>query len=302
MVLEVILSHQHTKNSTNYGGTMTEQSMQKMQARLKDALQNPAVQTMVTRDLTHVFTKLNLCDKLVRHYVKLIIGGLSNTEELEGTEWGIHAALQGEGIFELLEKGLADRAALVFRQIMLYLPEGRKILDFGCGDGQVTDLVYKNISMATEGYDLVGYRAPGVEAPVHLFNGKMVPRSDCYYDAAIVTNVLHHEEHNEPLLAELYRVIRYGGRLVVLETVPVHNTPEEFERTFVSDYVYNRLFHDVDIPVPGTYETTENWVKRFYDHNFLLEQFDGVPNPFPLGYDQPLIRDWHVRMVFRRMK
>jgi SAM-dependent methyltransferase len=279
---------------------MNEQTMQKMQVRLKAALQNPRVQTLVTQDLMLVFSRLGLREK-ARHYVKLIMSSLGDSEDLEGTEWGIHSALRQANLFEKLEEGLHDRAATVFSQVQPYFKAGEKIIDWGAGDGQVTNLVYQIISKNTLGYDVCDYRTPGIDAPVMLFDGKRLPVVNGFFDAGLMTNVAHHEENNALILKELARVIRPKGRLVVLETVPVKDEPDEFERTFVSDYVYNRLFHEADIPVPGTYETEEGWVRRFNEVGFKLEWFDNVPNPYPLGYDQPLIRDWHTRLVLRRM-
>ena len=122
-----------------------------------------------------------------------------------------------------------------------------------------------------------------------------------------MTNVAHHEPENQLVLAELARIIRPGGRLIVIETVPEDKTEEALEITFLNDYFYNRILHCADIAVPGTYETLEGWIGRFDDVGFELDLLEDVDdpllresNPFPLGYDQPTIRDLHALYVFRR--
>ncbi len=175
---------------------------------------------------------------------------------------------------------------------------------WGAGDGRVTQLLSgTGVSLAgIVGYDVRDYRAKSVTVPILQFDGEHVSCPDGHYYAGLMTNVAHHEADNGKILRELARVIRPGCRLVVIETVPISDDPAEFERTFVGDYVYNRLFHLADVPVPGTYETKEGWIRRFEEVGFVLVDDDdfGSPPLVDLGYDQPTIRDWHVLYVFKR--
>ncbi len=66
------------------------------------------------------------------------------------------------------------------------------------------------------------------------------------------------------------------------------------QRTFWNDYLYNRGFHDADVPVPGRFETREGWHDRFHKHGWTVTQ------AVDLGYDQPTIRDYHVLYVLKR--
>ncbi len=276
-----------------------------MQKRLHAALTNPDVSRLVREDLYFTFKKLGLGDQS-ENIISNSLCLLENTD-LHEAESFLHKQFKqlktssGKTIFEAVDAGLKDRATRVFGQVSKFLPLAGKIVDWGCGDGLVTDLVYKHISLKTEGFDVCRYSYPGISASLKHFSGKMVHVRNGFYDAGLMTNVAHHEPDNQVILDELSRIIKPGGRLVVIETVPISDDPKEFERTFVNDYYYNRLFHEADIPVPGTYETEAGWVTRFHNVGFrLVDLAPREQNPTPLGYDQPLIRDWHTRMVFKR--
>jgi hypothetical protein len=199
---------------------------------------------------------------------------------------------------EVLNQRLAHRADIIFRQVKPYLKDmSGRLLDFGCGDGQVGQKFEDNLNFEeVHGVDVRDYRAPGVTIPISKFNGRRVNAKPGYYQAIYMGNVAHHEKYNERILKELARL--KPEYLIVNETVPTGDTYEELEvdreRTFLNDVLYNRLFHNADVPVPGTYETPEDWVKRFAKHGFILIHSEN------LGVDQPTIRDTHHLLVFRR--
>ncbi len=146
------------------------------------------------------------------------------------------------------------------------------------------------------GVDVRDYRAEGVTIPIKILNSSKTPFNNNEFSTVLMSNVAHHEADNESVIAELTRIVR--DKLVVIETVPNGNTPDEIEadrdRTFMNDYLYNRLFHNADIPVPGTYETPQGWIDRFEKHGWQVSYSEN------LGYDQPVIRDVHHLLTFKR--
>lgn len=279
-----------------------------MQVRLKRDLSDNNVRFPAADDLTDTLVQIGLPQDGDSWLVSWMLSSLELSKDLEYTEHIIHSHLRrmtvnGEPMLHVVEKMLAGRAQLIFEQVRGFFTGNNRILDMGCGDGQVTNLLSRYISLQVEGYDVKDYVLPGMMADKFgTYDGKVLPVENGRYDEALMTNVAHHSSDNAQLLRELSRVIRPGGLLVVIETVPTKDDPVEFERTFISDYVYNRLFHTADVPVPGTYETAEGWVKRFKEVGFeLLSYGPDCVNPAHLGYDQPLIKDWHVLYAFRKV-
>lgn len=110
-----------------------------------------------------------------------------------------------------------------------------KVLDVGCGlrpyeqyflkdkDGASR---YTGIDVAQSGRSTSG-KLPDIE-----FDGTNIPFEDGRFDAVLCTEVLEHAEHPEKLIAEIYRVLKSEGRVML--TVPfiwgLHELPYDFRR------------------------------------------------------------------------
>lgn len=99
------------------------------------------------------------------------------------------------------------------------LPDGRG-LDLGCGDGLLTRIVLQEVGTR----DLVGIdpdpaeaeqaRALGIYARVHVAGGDKVPEADASFDWALSNSVLEHIPDIDPVLAEVARLVRPGGKFI----------------------------------------------------------------------------------------
>ncbi|OLD46221.1 MAG: methyltransferase type 12 [Chloroflexi bacterium 13_1_40CM_2_68_14] len=99
------------------------------------------------------------------------------------------------------------------------LPDGRG-LDLGCGDGLLTRIVLQEVG----GRELVGVdpdpaeveqaRALGIYAGVHVAGGDKVPETDASFDWALSNSVLEHIPDVDPVLAEVARLVRRGGKFI----------------------------------------------------------------------------------------
>lgn len=103
------------------------------------------------------------------------------------------------------------------------LPTGRG-LDLGCGDGRLARLVFDNLEART----LIGLDpdpletrlaiAEGLYEKVHTALGNAIPEAHGSFDFVFSNSVLEHIPEITPVLAEVGRVLRPGGRF--LFTVP----------------------------------------------------------------------------------
>ena len=103
------------------------------------------------------------------------------------------------------------------------IPEGRG-LDLGCGDGKLTALILQRAgARVLVGVDLDPLEAraagrSGIYAAVHTAPAHRVPEADGSFDFVISNSVLEHLLALEPVLHEVARLLRPGGRF--LFTVP----------------------------------------------------------------------------------
>lgn len=85
------------------------------------------------------------------------------------------------------------------------LPRDARVLDVGCGSGDLAALVMQlRPDLHIEGIDVLV--RPETAIPVHAYDGAHIPFEDNSFDAAMVIDVLHHTDDPESVLAEIARV------------------------------------------------------------------------------------------------
>lgn len=288
----------------------------RMQSRIEKMLANPDHLESMKLDSVATFSRLGLdlerSVSLFDEMKQILQTAFAKGKDLVTTETEImnHFAnikVGEKNLIEILDDKLAARANIIFAQVKPYLEsEKGDVLDFGAGDMQVTQRLQDDCNLTITGTDVRDYRKPVKSNPVSYvhYDGKHLPFEDRKFAATLATNVLHHagetadhagSESNENALRELCRVT--ADKIVVIETVPDPAYVEKdkdaaMERTFWNDYLYNRLFHNANVPVPGRYETAEDWPQRFRDHGWTLQKVEH------LQYDQPTIRDYHILYIF----
>ncbi|MDE1868642.1 MAG: class I SAM-dependent methyltransferase [Candidatus Micrarchaeota archaeon] len=259
------------------------------------ALSNLEVTKAVLGDFTTTFNKIGLKQGDARALAMIVVsemsaheyGGILEMEEYVDTE------LKKFGVPEKLKSKLAERTLLIISQLAPHLSGiTGKVMDFGAGSGLVAQGLHDRLGLDIEALDVRDFKSPAVAVKFHQFNGTEAPVPPKYYEAAVLTNVIHHEEDNEKILKELDRIV--SKRLVLIETMAAEDTKEEWQRTFLNDVLWNRFFNHADIPVPGTYENVDGWINRFAAYGWKCSHSED------LGYDQPTITDIHHLFVFDR--
>ena len=99
--------------------------------------------------------------------------------------------------------------------------------DLGCGTGQVSELIAPHVAKviavdgSTDMVQAARKRLKGLHQ-VDIRRGDMeaLPINDAELDAAMVALVLHHVPEPQRALAEVHRVLKCGGRVLIVDMLP----------------------------------------------------------------------------------
>ncbi len=120
----------------------------------------------------------------------------------------------------------------VDQRILQRLGTAQNILDVGCGDGRLVNLIACQTRGRVVGLDLSGHgfaeaRQEADQATIpHLVecvesDGRQIGFKSDHFEAVIMMFTLHHIEKTEPALREVHRILQPGGRVIVCDWVVV---------------------------------------------------------------------------------
>lgn len=126
------------------------------------------------------------------------------------------------GLYDLIENYVPNdccvqvNAMWYARRVISRFPNKVAVLDVGCGTGYSVD-IFRNINpeVTYVGVDIEG--SPEAKARVrndfefHQFDGTTLPFLDKMFDIIYSSQVLEHVRYPEPLLQEIFRVLKPGG-------------------------------------------------------------------------------------------
>lgn len=149
--------------------------------------------------------------------------------EATGDDWEQHAAWWQREFTDGADPEYVEQMVPLVLQHLTAVTPLRLVVDVGCGEGQVARAVGERTGALVVGVDPTeaqirtaqarGGAVACVRAPSHD-----LPLAAGVADAAIVCLVLEHVDAMEESLAEIARVLRPGGRLVLLLNHPLIQT------------------------------------------------------------------------------
>ncbi len=158
---------------------------------------------------------------------------------------------------------------------------GERILDLGCGDGQLT------VRLAAAGPEVRGVdaspamvaaaRARGIAADEA--SAEKLPYPDESFDAVFSNAALHWVRGQDEMMAEVHRVLKPGGRFVA--EMGGHGNVAAIQvglRAVVERHGFAGAEDGINY-----YPTPQAYTRRLERHGFMVERMALIPRPTPLN-------------------
>ncbi|MDE3202184.1 MAG: methyltransferase domain-containing protein [Acidobacteriota bacterium] len=157
---------------------------------------------------------------------------------------------------------------------------GEKILDLGCGDGQLTMQLAQS-GAQVEGVDaspsmVAAARARGMQ--VTEASAESLPFADGAFDAVFSNAALHWVRNQDAMMTQVRRVLRSGGRFVA-EMGGQGNIAAI--RVALIAVLERHGFAGAEDGV-NYYPTPQIYARRLTQHGFKVERIELIPRPTPL--------------------
>ena len=157
---------------------------------------------------------------------------------------------------------------------------GERILDLGCGDGQLTPRIAATGARVT-GVDaspamVASARARGVAAVEG--SAASLPYEGAAFDAVFSNAALHWVRGQDAMMAEVRRVLKPGGRFVA--EMGGHGNIAAI-RVALMAVLARHGYGDREDGV-NYYPTVEGYTRRLERHGFSVEKMELIPRPTPL--------------------
>ena len=158
---------------------------------------------------------------------------------------------------------------------------GERILDIGCGDGQLTQRIAATgavvVGVDTSKQMVAAARSCGIEATEA--SAESLPYPDASFDAVFSNAALHWVRDHDAMMAEVHRVLKRGGRFVA--EMGGHGNVAAI-RVALMSVLARHGYGDREDGV-NYYPTPEVYARRLVRHGFQVQQILLIPRPTKLA-------------------
>lgn len=141
------------------------------------------------------------------------------------------------------------------------------VLDFGCGDGSFTSVLFKSIDYGVDHDPEALKVAAGYKIYKNLVQSTIskIPLGEASVQTVFSNSVLEHVGSLDDVLSEIHRILAPGGHFVF--TVPVRQFKEDLAKYFGwrESVRINREYHHWNLL------DVEDWEKRLHAHGFSVD-------------------------------
>ena len=170
---------------------------------------------------------------------------------------------------QITQKTTNIRSKLVIDAYSQWIKKNEKVLDVGCGDGILAQILQERFSINITGCDIDNYLQKVIPF-MYMKSRNLLPFSNKSFDIVMFNDTLHHMSFldQEKLLKESLRVAK---KVLIFEDEPT------LIGSF-TDWTINK-FHSLNMPVTLTFRTHSAWTALFTKMKLTYE-FRQIPKPF----------------------
>ncbi len=180
----------------------------------------------------------------------------------------ISACYQGHfGIEKDMSWSQAVRGRIIAECYAKFEVQGKRVLDVGCGNAVVSQILARKLNLTLVGTDVIDYRKEKVSFRL-MRKSTELPFDDMSFDYAMFNDVLHHMDYPEELILEGARI---ASKLLIFEDV---------SNCLLSivDVLLNRIYC-LEMACPRNFKTAEEWTTFFVQMGFACA-FGEICYPF----------------------
>ncbi len=217
---------------------------------------------------------------------------------MAGSEFDRHAANYSSAIEETIgvfgqgHDFYVRHKAILLKDVFAKLPARPKVLDVGCGIGLVHPLLEPMVS-ELHGVDvstasIETAKTNNTSVSYQAYDGHKLPYPDASFDAAFAICVMHHVPVEEwsAFGAEMARVVKPGGQIVVIEHNPanpatqwvVHRSPLDENAVLVRPGKLRTI-----LAASGVKDIATQYVLFTPFEGTIFRKLDGLLGAIPLG-------------------
>lgn len=286
---------------------------------IKEIVNDSSVKETVAAMLTDVLTYLGLPQAKSEKIVQQCLEAASSYQTLEAYEERAHNIIDAEKIVQKIPEKLTIRATLKANYITPHLLDGN-LLDYGCGDGQVSQIIAENKGVPatlTDVYEHKNVKATGLTFK-QFKQGEKAPFADAEFSNVLAITVFHHSSNPAQSIKDVARITKPGGRVIVVESVfgvdGKQLSPKEQQKiagyirlsaeqqrliNVFFDHFYNRILSyspnaETKVNVPFNFNTPDSWKKVFAQNGLKQEEV------VHLGLDQQIAPEYHTLHILRK--
>ncbi len=168
------------------------------------------------------------------------------------------------------------------------IPAGASVLDIGCGDGTLANLITEfNPSATIKGIEFAPRENCRIECKV--FDGATIPYPAASFDVCMFVDVLHHVGNSQGIERLLCEACRASRKFVLIKD-HLSESGLDFRTLQFMDWVGNRP-HGVVLPY--NYQSRGEWDKHFLASGLSVKEWQARVPLYPFPFDALFGRRLH---------